>query len=209
MGSLTRATKSTRWPYVQNQNDQNNMSYPRRLALVVPLAVLTACSVVATPYSPSVENIQTLKSAAPMHARLGDFHNQDGDNNRYPVPVRANVMRSPVGDSFAAYLSNAVTQELTLAGSLSPSASVELDGVLLENDVDVGIGKGVGTISARFVVKRDDAVRYDQVKTARGEWDSSFAAAIAVPRATQQYPLVVQKLLGELYSDPAFISAIR
>jgi len=43
----------------------------------------------------------------------------------------------------------------------------------------------------------------------RSEWDSSFAAAIAVPRATQQYPLIVQKLLRELYSDPAFISAIR
>ena len=69
--------------------------------------------------------------------------------------------------------------------------------------------QGVGTISARFVVKRDGAVRYDQVKTVRSEWDSSFAAAIAVPRATQQYPLVVQKLLGSLYSDPAFISAIR
>jgi len=47
------------------------------------------------------------------------------------------------------------------------------------------------------------------VKTVRSEWDSSFAAAIAVPKATQQYPLVVQKLLGSLYSDPAFISAIR
>ncbi len=81
--------------------------------------------------------------------------------------------------------------------------------MLLENNVDVGIGTGVGTISARFVVKRDDAVRYDQVKTVRSEWDSSFAAAIAVPRATQQYPLIVQKLLGELYADPAFISAIR
>jgi hypothetical protein len=118
-------------------------------------------------------------------------------------------MRSPVGNSFAEYLSNAVTQELTLSGTLSPSASVELDGVLLENNVDVGIGTATGTIAARFVVKRDDDVRYDQVKTVRSEWDSSFAAAIAVPRATQQYPLIVQKLLGELYSDPAFISAIR
>lgn len=185
------------------------MTKPIRLILLAPLTMLAACSVVATPYSPSVENIQTLKNAAPMHARIGDFSSQDSGNNRNPVPVRANVMRSPVGNSFAAYLSNAITQELTLAGTLSPSASVELDGVLLENNVDVGIGTGVGTISARFVVKRDDAIRYDQVKTVRSEWDSSFAAAIAVPRATQQYPLIVQKLLGELYSDPAFINAIR
>jgi hypothetical protein len=185
------------------------MTNPRILALLAPLTMLAACSVVATPYSPSVENIQTLKSAAPVHARIGDFSRLNGGNNRYPLAVRANVMRSPVGNSFAEYLSNAVTQELTLSGTLSPSASIELDGVLLENNVDVGIGTATGTIAARFVVKRDDAVRYDQVKTVRSEWDSSFAAAIAVPRATQQYPLIVQKLLRELYSDPAFISAIR
>jgi hypothetical protein len=185
------------------------MTYPRRLAFLAPLTMLAACAVVATPYSPSVENIQTLKNASPVHARIGDFRSRDGGDNHYPLQVRANVMRSPVGSSFADYLSNAVTQELTLAGTLSPSASVELGGVLLQNNVDVGVGTGVGTISARFVVKRDGAVRYDQVKTVRSEWDSSFAAAIAVPRATQQYPLVVQKLLGSLYSDPAFISAIR
>jgi hypothetical protein len=195
--------------FFQKHNNQNDMIYPKKLALLAPLTMLAACSVVATPYSPSVENIQALKNAAPVHARIGDFRSQDGRNNRYPLQARADVMRSPVGNSFAAYLSNAIAQELALAGALSPSASVELDGVLLENNVDVGIGTGVGTISARFVVKRDDAVRYDQVKTVRSEWDSSFAAAIAVPRATQQYPLIVQKLLGELYSDPAFVSAIR
>jgi hypothetical protein len=181
----------------------------KKLGLLAPLTVLAACSVVATPYSPSVENIQMLKNSAPIQARVGDFKSQESGQNQYPVRVRANMMRSPVGDSFAAYLSNAVTQELTIAGSLSPSATVELDGVLVENNVDVGIGTGVGTISARFVVHRDNAVRYDQVKTVRSEWDSSFVAAIAVPRATQQYPLVVQKLLAELYADPAFISAIH
>ncbi|MBN3856225.1 MULTISPECIES: hypothetical protein [unclassified Paraburkholderia] len=185
------------------------MTKLRILTLCVPLSMLAACSVVATPYSPSVENIQSLKTAAPVQARIGDFSSQDGSNNHYPVQLRADRMRSPVGNSFAAYLSNAVAQELTIAGALSPNASVELDGVLLENNVDVGVGTGVGTISARFIVKRDGTVRYEQVKSARGEWDSSFAAMIAVPRATQQYPLVVQKLLGELYADPAFINAIR
>jgi hypothetical protein len=185
------------------------MPSPTKLAVLVPLALLTACSVVATPYSPSVDNIQTLKGVSPLRARIGDFTSQDGSNNHYPVPVRANVMRSPVGDSFAAYLSNAVTQELTIAGDLAPSASVVLDGVLLENNVDAGLGKGIGTISARFVVKRDNVVRYDQIKTVSGEWDSAFAAAIAVPKATEQYPLVVQKLLASLYADPAFINAIR
>ncbi len=185
------------------------MNYPRKFAFLLPLALLAACSVVATPYSPSVSNIQTLKAASPAATHVSSFSDKESDANRYPVAVRANRMKSPVGGSFAAYISNALTQDLTYAGAVSPSATVQLDGVLLENNVDVGIGTGVATISARFIVKRDNAVRYDAVKTVRGEWDSSFAAAIAVPRATQQYPLVVQKLLAELYADPAFVSAIH
>jgi hypothetical protein len=99
--------------------------------------------------------------------------------------------------------------EFAIAGALSPDAKVELSGVLLKNNVDVGVGTGTGTISARFVVRRGADVRYDSVKTATGQWDSSFAAAIAVPKATQEYPLVVQKLLASLYADPAFTKAIQ
>jgi hypothetical protein len=81
--------------------------------------------------------------------------------------------------------------------------------VLLKNNVDANIGTATGTISARFIVKRGDEVRYDSVKTATTQWDSSFAAAIAIPRATQEYPLIVQKLLASLYADPAFMQAIQ
>jgi len=85
------------------------MTYPRTLAFLAPLTMLAACSVVATPYSPSVENIQMLKNASPVQARIGDFRSLDGGDNHYPLQVRANVMRSPVGSSFSDYLSNAVT----------------------------------------------------------------------------------------------------
>jgi hypothetical protein len=170
---------------------------------------LAACSVTAPPYSASVDNIQALKSAAPVQARISTFSNEESDTNRYPVQLRANQMRSPVGNSFAQYLSTAIQQEFAIAGALSPDAKVELSGVLLKNNVDVGVGTGTGTISARFVVRRGADVRYDSVKTATGQWDSSFAAAIAVPKATQEYPLVVQKLLASLYADPAFTKAIQ
>jgi hypothetical protein len=32
---------------------------------------------------------------------------------------------------------------------------------------------------------------------------------IAIPRAREEYPLAVQKLLAELYADPAFLHAIQ
>ncbi|WP_238325749.1 hypothetical protein [Paraburkholderia sprentiae] len=118
-------------------------------------------------------------------------------------------MKSPVGDSFGAYLADAMTKELLLAGKLSAQSDVEINATLLENDVDVGLATGAARLSARFIVMRAGTVRYDQVKSAHTQWDSAFAAMIAVPKAREEYPLAVQKLLGELYADPAFIAAIQ
>ncbi|CAE6738569.1 hypothetical protein [Paraburkholderia haematera] len=181
----------------------------QRILLFIPIVALAACSIAAPPYSASVDNIQTLKNASPLATRLGTFTNDKADGDHSSVSLRADRMISPVGDSFAQYLSSALQQELTIARALSPDAKVELSGVLLKNNVDASIGTATGTISARFIVKRGDEVRYDSVKTATTQWDSSFAAMIAVPRATQQYPLIVQKLLASLYADPAFVQAIQ
>jgi hypothetical protein len=163
----------------------------------------------APPYSPSVDNIESLKSATSAHARLGAFESHPDVKNPYPVPLRANSMRSPIGDSFGSYLADAMTKELTMAGKLAVQSDVEIKATLLENDIDVGLATGDATLSARFVVTRAGAVRYDQVKTARAQWDSAFAAMIAVPKAREEYPNAVQKLLGELYADPSFIRAIQ
>jgi hypothetical protein len=176
---------------------------------LAPTLLVTACSVVAPPYSPSVDNVQALKNAQTAQAHLGTFDSQASTANLYPVVVRANVMRSPVGDSFGPYLADAMTRELTMAGRLAPQGDIEVKATLLKNNVDAGIAKGEATLAARFVVTRAGAVRYDEVKTASAQWDSSFAAAIAVPKAVEEYPTAVQNLLGQLYADPAFIKAIQ
>ncbi|WP_233196171.1 hypothetical protein [Trinickia soli] len=102
-----------------------------------------------------------------------------------------------------------MTKELLMAGKLSPQSDVEIKATLLENDIDTGVATGTATLAARFIVTRGGTVRYDQVKTAHTQWDSAFAAMIAVPKAREEYPLAVQKLLGELYADPAFVEAIQ
>ncbi|APA85415.1 hypothetical protein BJG93_08500 [Paraburkholderia sprentiae WSM5005] len=181
----------------------------RTVGLIIPIVLLTACSIIAPPYSPAVDNIQSLKSAPTAHAKIGAFESHADIKNRYPVPLRANLMKSPVGDSFGAYLADAMTKELLLAGKLSAQSDVEINATLLENDVDVGLATGAARLSARFIVMRAGTVRYDQVKSAHTQWDSAFAAMIAVPKAREEYPLAVQKLLGELYADPAFIAAIQ
>lgn len=185
------------------------MALFRELALLVPVTVLAACSFAAPPYLPSVDNIQSLKTVSGAHAKVGTFEAQPGDTNRYPVTLRADSMRSPVGTSFAAYLSSAIQTELSIAGVLSSDPNIEVSGTLLTNEVSVGIGTGTGTMSARFIVKHGGEVSYDRVKTVKRDWESSFVAAIAVPRAVQEYPLVVQTLLAALYADPDFMLAIK
>ena len=96
-----------------------------------------------------------------------------------------------------------------MASKLSTQGDVEVKATLLENEISVGISTGEASLSARFVVSRAGVVRYDEVKSTSAQWDSSFAAVIAVPRARDEYPHAVQKLLGELYADPAFLNAIQ
>ena len=40
-------------------------------------------------------------------------------------------------------------------------------------------------------------------------WDSSFMGAVAIPKAQQQYPLIVQKLLTMIWTDADFQAALK
>lgn len=119
-------------------------------------------------------------------------------------------MESSVGTDYAAYLADALQKELKLAGKLDPSSKLEISGQLLKNDISAaGIITNSGEIEARFVVKNDGVQRYDQVKRAELSWDSSLLGAIAIPRAQQQYPVIVQKLLALLWGDASFQEALK
>lgn len=179
------------------------------LALSALAVVVSGCAVVAPAYTPSIDNVQALKGSGAGKARVGAFNAMQGTANPNPIPLRANTMRSPYGGTFSAYLSEAITRELTMAGKLAPDSDIEITGTLLKNQVDPAISTGTGTIEARFVVKKGGAVRYDRVKSAQREWESSFAAAIAIPRAVQEYSISVQTLLANLYADPDFINALK
>lgn len=120
-----------------------------------------------------------------------------------------NAVASPYG-SFTSYLAEALKQELDDARLLNPTSPTEISAVLLRNSLNAaGISTGVAEIEAQFTVRNGGKIKYEKTKVARHTWDSSFAGAIAVPKAQQNYPVVVQKLLGLLFSDPEFISALR
>jgi hypothetical protein len=180
------------------------------LPLVILLGILgTGCSMVAPKYSASIENVQKLKDGGNYAAKVGAFTSKSDPANANPISMRGSTLASPYEESYANYLAEAIKSELVLAGKLAPGSDVEISGVLLKNDIDAGMSVGTGDIQARFLVKRNGQVRYDQVKTTQNKWESSFAAAVALPRAVQEYPRMVQALLSELYTDKAFLQALQ
>ena len=148
--------------------------------------------------------------ASQYTVKIGTFDSDKNPVNANPISLRGSSLVSPYNDSYASYLGEAIKQELTLAGKLNTGAEVEISGVLLKNDIDAtGFSVAHGNIEARFVVQKAGKVRYDQMKSIRHEWESSFVGAIAIPRAQQEYPNLVQKLLAALYEDQSFLQALK
>jgi hypothetical protein len=172
-------------------------------------AMLSACTTVAPRYNTNFDNVQKLRNAKLEPVRLGEFDKDPSSKNDVNgLKIRGGNFESPYG-SYVAYLLEAVKQELDDARLLDPKSSVEISSLLIKNEIDVGMSVGFTEIEARFIVKRDGQVRYDKIKSARHEWESSFPASIAVPRAQNNYPVVFQKVLGALWDDKEFLAAMN
>lgn len=178
------------------------------LAAVASAALLTACTTPAPTYNPSVENAESLKGLAA--STVGEFQLAMSGGGGTSISLRADSMVSPVGSNYAAYLAEALRSELSLAGKLDPKSPFEITGTLLKNDISAGgFSTNSGEIEARFVLKRGGQERYSAVKRVQSQWESSFIAAVAIPKARNQYPLMVQQLIKELLSDSEFVKALR
>jgi hypothetical protein len=178
----------------------------RTLLLLAAISVLgTGCSLMAPQYTGSIDNVQKLKSGSLQPVKVGEFVATPGNGNANPISIRGSSMTSPYESSYAKYVAEALKIELGLANKNAATSDFELSGELLKNDLNTGGGTmAYGDIEARFIVKKSGAIRYDQVKTINHQWPNSFVGAVAIPRATQEYSNLVQKLLAALYEDPLF-----
>jgi hypothetical protein len=180
------------------------------LLCLATITLSSGCSLMAPRYTASIENVQKIKDADTQPVKVGTFESTPGKGNANPISLRGSSLASPYDSSFAKYIAEALRQDLELAGRLAPDAKIEISGALQKNDINIpAVGSGTGDLEARFIVKRAGETRYDQVKAIHDVWDSSFVGAVAIPRAQARYPVMVQKLLAELYADPAFIEALK
>jgi hypothetical protein len=180
------------------------------VALFSLSAFMVGCAGPAPNYSPSIDNVEILKKSGGAAAKLGVVTVKADLPGGKAMSMRANTMVSPVGENFGDYIAASLRQELDLAKMFNAQSGVEISGALLRNNIDAGgISTNAGQIEARFIVKRGDQVRFDKVKQIEHKWESSFAAAVAIPLAMNNYPVMVQKLIGTLVSDPDFVQSLR
>ncbi|MBT9477466.1 MAG: hypothetical protein IV091_16590 [Polaromonas sp.] len=173
-------------------------------------AFFVGCAGPAPNYSPSIDNVELLKKSSIDTLKVGQIGVTPEMPGASAINLRASSMVSPVGAHYGDYLAAALRQELELAKLQDPQSKVEVSGVLTKNNIDAGgISTNEGQIEARFMVKRSNQVTYDKVKKTEMKWESSFAGAVAIPRAANNYPLMVQNLLSSLFIDPDFIRAVK
>jgi hypothetical protein len=183
---------------------------PMLLGLLACALMLQGCALQAPRYQPSLDNVEAAKKASIQPANVGSFTVQAGLQSGSSIGLRGNAMSSPVGADYAAYLADALRQELMLAGKFDVRSDLEVSGTLLKNDIAAaGIATNSGEIEARFVVRRGGQLRYDAVQRAEASWESSFMGAVAIPKAQQQYPVLVQQLIGKLFADARFTAALQ
>jgi hypothetical protein len=177
------------------------------LIALIPFALI-GCATQAPPYALSIPNVQSLKSGANGGVAVGEFTADGSNANNESISIRGNPLVSPHG-TFSKYLQDALVQELTEARLLDNKSDLQISAVLLKNDISTGIGTASAEIEARFIVNRAGKTVYNKVKHAAIEWDSHFAAMVAIPRAQQNYPRLVSTLLTKLYEDNEFFTAIK
>jgi len=181
----------------------------RVLTLCTFLLLLTGCATSATKYNTNFDNVGVLRAAGAAPVKIGPISKQPGAKQDVDsISLRLGKLDSPYG-TYTAYLQEALQQDFENARLLDANSLTEVSGVLLHNDVEAGVSTGTADVEARLRVAREGKVLYEQAKSAHVEWDSNFVAAIAVPRAQENYPKALQKLLGEFYKDPQFIAALK
>lgn len=180
-----------------------------RILALLPLLVLTGCTLTAPRYGAHVTNTMALRDARLAPVAIGDIRKDPAakrDVDR--VKARAMKVNSAYG-SYTAYLREALMAEFDHADLLDAGAAIRIDGVLLRNELAGNLDKEYALIEAELAVTRDGATAYRAAKTVRYEWEAAFLGEVAIPRAIANYQVGVQRLIAAFIADPAFVAALK
>ncbi|EAR59547.1 hypothetical protein [Neptuniibacter caesariensis] len=179
------------------------------LAPLISVVLISGCASFEAPsYSPDYQTIDAVKTQSLKAVSLGDFSPMDPQAKVNKISLRAAGFKAKQG-TFTQYFRDALEADLTEIGIYDQASDVTISAELVENDLDIsGFSKGKGLMQVRLMINQGEDVLLDKVYTAVTEFDSSFAAAVAVPKAQSEYPVLVKTMLAKIYTDKAFVKAV-
>lgn len=180
------------------------------ILIVLVGASMSACTLNAPRYDAGLANTMTLRHAGIQPLAVGQISSPKASGvNVEHLTIRGSTYASPTG-SFKSYIRDALIEELARAEILDDKSHLRLDGILLRNELNgANMSTGYADIEMEFIVKRNEETLFDKKIVGREEWPSSFVGAVAIPRAANNYPLAIRRLVSNLIADDEFISAVR
>ncbi|HWU33831.1 MAG TPA: hypothetical protein VN023_01280 [Methylovorus sp.] len=179
------------------------------MLLATSLQLAGCASLVAPNYSPSYESIDQLKKTQVIPLSVGTVLPTDPAAKVNSISLRASPLKAAQG-TFAKYLEDAIISDLKEMGFYDSASTSRIDITIIKNDIDIsGFSTGTGVLEADIKVNRNGAIVLEKRYTATTQFESSFAGAVAIPMGQSEYPNLVRVFLGKLYSDAAFINAIK
>jgi len=171
---------------------------------------LSGCATFVAPtYSPSYEAIDQTRKVDADRITVGTVQPTDPAADVNSISLRAASLKSASG-TFAKYLEAALVSDLKEMGFYDAAGTTRIDATLLKNDIDIsGLSVGSGLMEANIKVTRANAVRLDKNYQVTTKFESAFAGAVAIPKGQSEYPNLVRAFLRQVYSDPAFVEAIK
>lgn len=174
--------------------------------------LLSGCSTIAPQYTGSRENVEALQSVSATKVNVGRFYDDHNPANNQKLNLRGlNTMSSAYGETYAGYVEQALRQDLTIADRYSSESPVMITGILKKNNLDISssFAVGISICEVEFSVLQNKNSIYKKTLTQNHEWESSFAGAIAIPKARDEYTVTVQKIINRLFKDQEFIEAMK
>jgi len=180
------------------------------LLLALASIQFSGCATFVAPsYSPHYEAIDQTRKISADRIMVGTVQPTDPGANVNSISLRAASLKSGSG-TFAKYLEDALISDLTEMGFYDAAGTTRIDATLLKNDIDIsGLSVGSGVLEANIKVTRAGTVRLDKNYQATTQFESAFAGAVAIPKGQSEYPNLVRAFLRQVYSDPAFVEAIK
>lgn len=181
-----------------------------RLLLISALVLLmTGCGALKAPaYSPDYQALDSLKNKKLVNVSVARVEPSDPEHKVNIIPLRAMSLVAEQG-TFSAYLESALIEDLSQMGIYQADSGIQISAELVENNIDISsFSTGVGKIVINLEILKSGNGVFQKEYVGTTEFESSFAGAVAIPKAQTEYPFLVRAVLKQVYSDPEFIKEL-